>query len=386
MSFTGVFEHPGVHVPSGGLTLLACDPKTGCGLIQLDRDFPNALLYGETYGYRSGLNASMLGHLESKVMRILKLVDIGPSDFVIDIGANDGSSLSFYPNNGVTRVAVDPLCNKFVQYYPEDVVRVADFFTSASVAEVLGPSKAKVITSFSMLYDLPEPMDFVRDVANSLELDGIWVSEQSYAPLMVERRSFDTICHEHLEYYTLHSLEWMLSRSGLKIIDVELNEINGGSLSFVAARNDSPKQPLDSVNALRLQENENGFNSLRALENFAREVLLARDSLRDFVREANLRGKRIAALGASTKGNVILQYCGLTSEDVVVIGDVNPEKWGKVTPGSGIPIVDEELVLAEDYDFLLVLPWHFRRFFEEKWANSGRVLVFPLPDVEIVQL
>ena len=386
LSFTGIFESPGVPVPSGKLALVGCDPKSGCGLIQLDRDFPNELLYGDTYGYRSGLNPSMLSHLESKVMKIMKLVEIGPKDFVIDIGANDGSSLGFYPNNGMTKVAVDPLCEKFIEHYPEDVVRVADFFTSANVDPILGSSKAKVITSFSMLYDLPEPMGFIADIAKSLDIDGIWVSEQSYAPLMVQRRSYDTICHEHLEYYTLHTLEWMLSRSGLKVVDVELNEVNGGSLSFVAALHNSPIEPLESVNALKLKEIEQGYNSLRPFEEFAREVLSARDSLKNFVLEARRSGKKIAALGASTKGNVILQYCGLTTEDILVIGDVNPEKWGKVTPGSNIPIVDEKLVLKEDYDFLLVLPWHFRNFFERKLRNSGRVLVFPLPDVETVQL
>ncbi len=386
MSFTGVFEFPGVSVPSGELAIIGCNPSSGCGLIQLDRDFPKELLYGETYGYRSGLNPSMLNHLKSKVTRILELVKIGSGDFVIDIGANDGSSLGFYPNNGITKVAVDPLCNKFIEHYPEEVVRVADFFTSSSVAGVLGSSKAKVITSFSMLYDLPEPMVFIRDIADHLDVDGIWVSEQSYAPLMVQRKSFDTICHEHLEYYTLHSLEWMLSRSGLKIIDVELNEVNGGSLSFVAAKDDSPFVPLESVKALKLQEVEHGFNSIDPFKEFAREVLLARDSLIDFVHKAKLSGKKIAALGASTKGNVILQYCGLNPEDVSVIGDVNPDKWGKVTPGSGIPIVNEELVLATNYDFLLILPWHFRSFFEQKLRNSGKVLVFPLPIVEEVKL
>jgi NDP-4-keto-2,6-dideoxyhexose 3-C-methyltransferase len=386
LSFTGIFESPGVPVPSGELALVGCDPKSGCGLIQLDRDFPNELLYGETYGYRSGLNPSMLSHLESKVMKIMDLVEIGPKDFVIDIGANDGSSLGFYPNNGMTKVAVDPLCEKFIEHYPEDIVRVVDFFTSANVDPILGSSKAKVITSFSMLYDLPEPMGFIADIAKSLDLNGIWVSEQSYAPLMVQRRSYDTICHEHLEYYTLHTLEWMLSRSGLKVVDVELNEVNGGSLSFVAALHNSPIEPLESVNALKLKEIEQGYNSLRPFEEFAQDVLSARDSLKNFVHEARRSGKKIAALGASTKGNVILQYCGLTTEDILVIGDVNPEKWGKVTPGSNIPIVDEELVLKEDYDFLLVLPWHFRKFFERKLRNSGRVLVFPLPGVETVQL
>lgn len=386
LSFTGVFEFPGVHVPSGELALVGCNPESGCGLIQLDRDFPKELLYGETYGYRSGLNRSMLSHLESKVKRILEIVDIGPKDVVIDIGANDGSTLGFYPNNGMTKIAVDPLCNKFKEHYPREVLRVENFFTRASVDQVLGTSKAKVITSFSMLYDLQDPLEFIQDVAATLEIDGIWVSEQSYAPLMVKRRSYDTICHEHLEYYTFHALEWMLSRSGLKVIDVELNDVNGGSLSFVAARSDSPRAQLETVKALKTQEENEGFNSLQPFEEFAREVLSARDSLRDFVRESKLNGKSIAALGASTKGNVILQFCDFTSKDILVIGDVNPDKWGKETPGSAIPIMEEELVLETDYDFLLVLPWHFRQFFEQKLLNSGKKLVFPLPVVDIVQL
>jgi NDP-4-keto-2,6-dideoxyhexose 3-C-methyltransferase len=386
LSFTGIFELPGVQVPSGELALVGCNPKSGCGLIQLDRDFPKELLYGETYGYRSGLNPSMLSHLESKVERILEIVDIGPKDVVIDIGANDGSTLGFYPNNGMTKVAVDPLCNKFIEYYPREVLRVDNFFTRANVAQALGTSKAKVVTSFSMLYDLPDPLEFIQDVAATLEIDGIWVSEQSYAPLMVKRRSYDTICHEHLEYYTLHTLEWMLSRSGLKLIDVELNDVNGGSLSFVAARSDSTMEQLGSVKALKMQEENEGFNSLKPFEKFAREVLSARDSLKDFVRESKLNGKRIAALGASTKGNVILQFCNFTSRDILVIGDVNPDKWGKETPGSAIPIMEEERVLETDYDFLLVLPWHFRQFFEQKLSNSGKTLVFPLPVVDIVQL
>jgi hypothetical protein len=214
--------------------------------------------------------------------------------------------------------------------------------------------------------------------------DGIWVFEQSYMPTMLEKRSYDTVCHEHLEFYALRQIRWMAERAGLEIVDVELNDVNGGSFSVTAARAGSGRAAHPSVGELLRREGEAGLGGPEPYRAFARATADARRELLAFLSDARARGKTVAALGASTKGNVILQYCGITEREIAGIGEVNPDKFGCFTLGGEIPIVPEEELLARNPDYLVVLPWHFRSFFESSPRYAGRNLVFPLPRLEVV--
>lgn len=384
---TGVFpkDKASRGLTQGPLRLVKCHGVDACGLLQLDHSYDLGEMYGDNYGYRSGLNRQMVTHLHAKIARIQEMTDIAAGDLVIDIGANDGTSLGAYRED-LLLVGVDPTGAKFRQYYKKHVQLIPDFFSAKLVSDAFPGRKAKVITSFSMLYDLERPLAFASDIARILDpTDGIWVFEQSYMPLMLDRLAFDTICHEHLEYYGLKQIMWMLDRVGLKVVDVELNDVNGGSFSVVAAsRKSNRRVETDKIAALLKDEQTKGLDELHPYEHFDQQIKKICGELIRLVRTAKAAGKKVGALGASTKGNVLLQYCGFTDQDIEVVGEVNPDKFGAYTPGTGIPIGDEKAVLARRYDYLIVLPWHFKEFFLQNKAFTGQHLLFPLPKMEVI--
>lgn len=373
------------EVTRGPLRLLKCHGGDEvCGLLQLGHSYDLSEMYGDNYGYRSGLNPSMVRHLQSKVKRICAQVHLSDGDLVVDVGSNDGTTLAAYSHN-LKLIGIDPTGEKFREYYQTHIELIADFFSAEIVRRACPNQKAKVITSFSMFYDLESPVDFAKEIAAILDPDeGIWVFEQSYMPLMLERTAYDTICHEHLEFYALKQIVWIADKAGLKVIDVELNDVNGGSFSVSAAHKESKWSDVSGVVANLLEKEEKaGLSSLEPYKAFFNRIVESKESLQAFISKAKLEGKRICALGASTKGNVLLQYCGITSNDINAIGDVNPDKFGALTPGTWIPIEEEMKVLNSNPDYLLVLPWHFRDFFLQDPKFKSRNLVFPLPILEI---
>ncbi len=385
---TGVFpkKRNGERLTKGPLQVVKCHSETDdvCGLLQLRHSYDPDEMYGENYGYRSGLNSSMVAHLHGKIRGIIDRIELNDGDLVIDIGSNDATTLSAYPSH-LTLVGVDPVGRKFQRYYPPHVALIPELFNANLVAARFPGKKAKVITSFSMMYDLEDPPGFAREIAGLLDSDGIWVFEQSYMPLMLERMAFDTICHEHIEYYGLKQIEWMLERAELEIVDVEFNDVNGGSFSVVAALKNADRRAADSVSTALRREVELGVDALSTYAGFRTDIEKTCAALKDFLAQAKRNGKRVCGIGASTKGNVLLQYCDLSSIDVEMIGEINPDKFGSVTPGTWIPIEDEAKVLASKPDYLLVLPWHFRDNFLDNPAYAGQQLVFPLPSLEIVR-
>lgn len=384
---TGVFpREKGADVTRGPLHLVKCTGEGDdvCGLLQLEHSYDLGEMYGENYGYRSGLNASMVAHLHNKVWRIMGLVELRDGDLVIDIGSNDSTTLQAYPSQGLSLVGVDPTGVKFHSYYPPHVQLIPDFFSSRLVEACFPGKKAKVVTSFSMFYDLEDPMEFMRQVFDVLADKGVWVFEQSYMPTMLDTNSYDTVCHEHLEFYALRQIKWMADRVGFKIVDVEFNDVNGGSFSITVSKANGDTSVLPAVQTILDDERARGLDTLQPFREFSDRVEASRKELLAFLAEARTQGKRVAVLGASTKGNVLLQYCAVTMADVECVGEVNAEKFGCFTPGTWLPIVDENDLLTKEPDYLLVLPWHFRKFFiaNRKWKTNR--LVFPLPRLEVV--
>ncbi len=384
---TGVFPRQrSAQVTVGPLRLVKCvGREEACGLLQMEHSYDLGEMYGENYGYRSGLNASMVKHLQAKVDRIRSMVTLNSGDLVVDIGSNDSTTLQAYPKD-LDLVGVDPTGVKFHQYYPPHIKLVSDFFGAALIQARYPGRKAKVVTSFSMFYDLEAPMDFMRQVHEVLADDGIWVFEQSYMPTMLATNSYDTVCHEHLEFYALKQIQWMADRVGFRILDVEFNDVNGGSFSITVAKKLGGEVVIPSVQKILDDERAQGLDTLVPYQQFVERVEQTRKSLLEFIDRAKTEGKTVAALGASTKGNVLLQYCGLTDKDIQFVGEVNPDKFGAYTPGSCIPIISEDELLSKNIDYLLVLPWHFRAFFESSAKLSGATLVFPLPSLTLRQL
>ncbi len=383
---TGVFpKSKDDKVTVGPLKLVKCYGDNACGLVQMEHSYDLGEMYGDNYGYRSGLNASMVAHLKAKVERILSKNQINPGDLVIDIGSNDSTTLQAYPNINLNLVGIDPTGKKFKSFYPSHIKLIPDFFSSNLVKQSFPNQKAKIVTSFSMFYDLEDPLGFMKEIYEILHEEGIWVFEQSYMPTMLETNSYDTVCHEHLEFYTLKQIQWMANKIGFKIIDVEFNDINGGSFSVTVMKANSDKTIISEIQKILDDETKMGLDSLKPFVEFEERVKQTKIQLLKFISEAKSNGKTIAALGASTKGNVLLQYCGITNDEILCVGEVNIEKFGCFTPGSWLPIISEDDLLSQNPDYLIVLPWHFKSFFvkQEKFKNT--TLVFPLPSLELVR-
>lgn len=389
---TGVFPRDRKQILTcGPLELVkCCEDKKGhyCGLVQLRHSYDFAELYGENYGYRSSLNKSMVEHLQNKVKRITELIDLSKGDLVVDIGSNDGTLLKGYPDKKYLLVGIDPTGNKFKEYYPKHIHFIPDFFSAESLRRHFGSKKAKVVTSIAMFYDLESPIDFMRQVYEILDDEGIWVFEQSYLPAMLEMNAYDTICHEHLEYYCLKQIKWVTDRVGFKIINIELNSVNGGSFAVTVAKSHSSYTQDTRVDKILHEEKCKGLSNLKSYAEFTKRIFKHRDELVRFIRHIKSKNKTLLGYGASTKGNVILQFCKLSEKDIPFIAEVNKDKFGCFTPGTLIPIISEEEARKMKPDYFMVLPWHFKENIinkEKEFLKSGGKLFFPLPSLEIVR-
>lgn len=385
-ALTGVFPKTAdQQVTVGPLELVWCPDS---GLLQLRHSYEPSEMYGDNYGYRSGLNQSMVSHLTDKVAYLERLVPLQAGDVVVDIGSNDCTTLKAYQAKDIRRIGIDPTGKKFLQYYPAEVTLVADFF-SADAYRSVESRPARIVSSIAMFYDLESPVDFARQIESILADDGVWHFEQSYMPSMLRTNSYDTICHEHLEYYSLGAVKTILERANLRLVDVTMNAVNGGSFAVTAAKasNQSIHSNQAVINWLLEQEQRMGLSTPKPYRDFEERVFRHRDDLTRLIRSLNADGKKILGYGASTKGNVLLQFCGLTAADIPAIAEVNPEKYGCVTPGSHIPIVSEADAKAMKPDYFLVLPWHFKDGIvrrEKEYLASGGKFIFPFPEIEII--
>lgn len=378
-------------VPAVPLELVKCSEPAGCGLLQLRHSTDPGLMYGEGYGYYSGIAEFMINHLSGKADSLSKMAGLQSGDLVVDIGSNDGTLLKAYPAEGPKApqlVGIDPSGEYFRESYPPHVRLIPEFFSREVFIQRYGTRKAKIVTSLAMFYDLDRPMTFMRDVHDILADDGVWMIEQSYMPSMLEATAYDIICHEHLEYYSLRQIEWMAERVGLRVLRAELLPVWGGSLCAVLAKQSAPYQVDEAGLArIRAREAELGLDTMKPYKEFADRAGRYRDELLAFLATSRKEGKLTLGYGASTKGNVLLQYCGLGEEDLPCIGEMNPGKHGAFTPGTGIPIVSQEEAKARRPDQLLVLPWIHRDGFvqrERDFVAGGGKLVFPMPELSIV--
>jgi hypothetical protein len=327
-------------------------------------------------------------HLTNKVKYLERLVKPSAGDVVLDIGSNDCTTLKAYESKGLTRIGIDPTGKKFASYYPAEVKLVPEFFSAKAYRSVTD-KPARIITSIAMFYDLDDPVAFAKQIEEVLADDGVWHFEQSYMPSMLRLNSYDTICHEHLEYYSLGVVQKILAAAGLKVVDVIMNNINGGSFAVTATKLADKTRPVNRavVEWMLQQEERMGINTPKPYREFEERVYRHREDLVRLVRSLVADGKTVLGYGASTKGNVVLQFCGFTAADIPAIAEVNPEKYGRVTPGTHIPIVSEADAKKMNPDYFLVLPWHFKdgilRREKEYLSNGGR-FIFPFPEIEII--
>ena len=289
---TGVFPSSKETIITKGPLELVWSAKSQ--LLQLNYSFDLNEMYGKNYGYRSGLNKSMVKHLTDKINGLERKVGLKSGDFVIDIGSNDATSLKSYGTYGIKKLGVDPTGEKFRDFYTDGIDLIPDFFPSPEVVSILRGSKVKIVTSIAMFYDLEDPIFFAQSIADVLDKNGILHFEQSYMPSMLRLNSYDTICHEHIEFYTLSNIKYILDRAGLKIIDVQMNGINGGSFAVTAALRDTSLKANDVlINWLLEQELKMGFDTPKPFRDFEDRVYKHRESMKTLIDSLNSDNKTI---------------------------------------------------------------------------------------------
>lgn len=384
-ALTGRFPGPNEpDPPMAPLELVRCGD---CGLVQLRHSVAVNEMFGDGYGYKSGTNITMRNHLGQLALNVSKVAGLTTGDVVLDIGCNDGTLLTSYAISGLTRLGIDPIAENFRDEYREDLNVASGYFTAEVFASLLPNKKASAITSISMFYDLERPAQFVADIAGALAAEGIWILEQSYLPAMLDKNSFDTICHEHLEYYALAQIDRLVGEAGLRVFDVQLNDINGGSFQVWVCHSSASYAVSSRVELMRQQEAQLNLLSDEPFAKFRQTVDALKLQVKEFVSSETAKGKKFYVYGASTKGNVLLQNFGLDHSLLSGCADRNPTKWGRRTPGTSIPIVSEEDARLKA-DYFLVLPWHFRDEFvqrEARFIADGGALIFPLPTFEVVR-
>lgn len=368
--------------PRVPLELLLC--RT-CGLVQLRHTTPGEWLY-RNYWYKSGVSATMRVALADVAAKATRFAGLDHGDGVLDIGCNDGTLLRSYRTEGIRRTGFEPAANLI----PEAAVAtgriVNDFFT----AQPLLGERFHIITSIAMFYDLEDPNAFVADVASVLIQEGVWIIEMHYLPQILARNAFDAICHEHLEYYSLATLEPLLERHGLIVADAEINSANGGSLRVYVVHRGAPAASVPArrarVEALRIRERSAQLSCLRTYKEFGERVLRIRQRVYQFIQSERERGLEVSAYGASTKGNTLLQVFELDHRLIHSAAERNPGKWGKYTVGTWIPVVSEDQARLHANDFL-ILPWHFLGEIhtrERDFLARGGKLIVPLPTPYII--
>jgi SAM-dependent methyltransferase len=389
----GSFVKPGKEMPPTrkiSTSLVRCNPaidEKACGLLQMEYTIPPEILYS-AYWYRSGTNHTMRNHLKGIAQEAMEMRNVHESATVLDIGCNDGTLLGFYPQS-FTKFGVDP--SDVAQEITAPVTVIQDIFPSGELIKKLEGRTFDIITSIAMFYDLEDPIGFTRSIKSILAPDGIWIFEMSYMPSMLKMTSYDTICHEHIEYYSLAVIEYMLKQAGMKVVNVSQNNINGGSLRCHATHTDSFSYKKDAfqnnIKAMRQEEFDLELDTDKPYRHFQDRINVHKEELNALLKRLKKEGKKIHIYGASTKGNTILQWCGIDHRIIECAAERNPDKYGALTLGTDIPIVSEADSRAMNPDFYLVLPWHFKEEFlerERETLERGIGLIFPLPTIEII--
>ncbi len=389
----GSFVKPGKELPPMRkipTVLVRCDPtqdERACGLLQMLHSVPPSILYS-AYWYRSGTNQTMRDHLKEIAEEAADRVGKKNAS-VLDIGCNDGTLLHAYPK-GFVKYGIDP--SDVAVEVKGDIKVIQDIFPSEALTKECKNKKFDIITSIAMFYDLEDPVSFVRNIKNALSPEGIWIFEMSYMPSMLRQNSYDTICHEHLEYYSLAVIETILKRADMGMIQVGLNDVNGGSMRCYATHTTNFKFKkrafLQALESLRQEEFDLELDTDKPYRNFQERINVHREELTSLIKKLKRDGKTIHLYGASTKGNTILQWCQIDHGMISYAADRNPDKHGAKTLGTDIPIISEAASRAMKPDYYLVLPWHFKKEFlarEKKSLDKGIGMIFPLPTIAVVK-
>jgi len=384
LAFSGKFANSKrKNIKKGLVRLVKCK---ACSLVQLDRNFNSKFLYGKDYGYRTGINSTMTNHVRDVAKKASKFVNLKNNDAVLDIASNDGTLLNSY-NDNVIKVGIDPILNKYKHEYKKINFKIPNFFSENSVKKT-GIKKFKIITALSVFYDLKNPNNFIRDIKKLLHTDGVFILEHADLLLILKKNVFDTICHEHLEYYSTKTINFILSKYELEICDHKYNDVNGGSSQYyIVHKNSKFKIRKSKIQKILNLEKKNKLEESLTYRKFYRKIFDIKINLLLILKKIKKQNKNIHGYGASTKGNILLQFFGISKKYLDFISDRNIAKKNFFTPGTKIKILTEKESRDLKPDYYLVLPWHFKKEIlkrEKNIRNKGTKFIFPLPKIKIV--
>jgi len=387
LAFSGKFsKNKKENIAKDFINLIICK---NCKLVQLDRNFNPKYLYGKDYGYRSGINKTMTVHLQNTAKKLQKLTHLKSGDCVVDIASNDGTLLKGYKKY-VVAVGIDPIINKYKKFYEKKHYKINNFFSADAFLKINLKKKAKVITALSVFYDLRDPNKFLKDISKIIvKENGLFLLEHADLYSIIKYNLFDTLCHEHLEYYSTEVILSMVKKNNLKIIDIERNNINGGSTRFYIAHEESSYiSKKNKIKNFLIQERRLNLKNVITYKKFFLKIKKLKKKLKSILFKISKAKKIIHGYGASTKGNILLQFYGINNKIIKFISDRNLEKNGKFTPGTKIKIISEQESRILMPDYYLVLPWHFRNEIlirESKLLKKKTNFIFPLPLIEITK-
>jgi len=372
------------------LDLIICE---NCKLVQLKHNAPPESMWNEQYWYKSGISSTIKEDLKDIVNNSEKIANPKEEEIVIDIGCNDGTLLSFYKNENLKKVGFEPSKNVAKDAREKGFHVINNFFNYEDYKKDFGDKKAKIITAISMFYDLEDPNKFMEDIVSCLDKDGLFIIQQNYLLTMLINNAFDNICHEHREYYSLFSLNHLLEKYNLEVFDIVQNGINGGSIrTYIRFKGsdkiNEPEGSKERLEGIKKKEKEMQLDTLKPYLEFASRINKIKENLLNFIKKEKENGRKICVYGASTRGNVILQYFNLDENLIFCVADKNPDKWDKKTVGSLIPIVSPKELRKIDPDYLLVMVWHFFEEIknqEKEYFEKGGKFIVPLPNFKVVQ-
>ena len=387
IAMTGKFFNKNTKLKKYNLNLVMCRK---CKLVQLRNRFNLKYLFNQDYGYSSSLNTSMAKHIGGVVKSAVKTANLKKKDVVLDIASNDGTLLNFYsPKLNLIKIGIDPILNKFKKNYSKIDHAVPAFFNATEYFKIIN-KKAKIVTALSVFYDSPNPNKFLSDIKSVLDKNGVFVLEQSDLALMLKNMSIDTICHEHLSYYSMKVLNSMMRMNKLKIFKHEYNDTNGGSSRFYITHIENNKYKISSIFKRRLENEKTYFlQNKKTFLNFYNRVEKNKDKIITLLKKIKLQGKTVHGFGASTKGNTILQHFKIDSKFLDCIAEVNPDKYNKYTPGTNIKIISEKKSLNMQPDYYFVLPWHFKKNILDRFYKNKKfkgIFIFPFPTVTLINM
>jgi hypothetical protein len=384
LSYTGKFPNDlKKNIEKTEVTLVICK---NCSLVQLGHNYNLKFLYNQDYGYRTGINSTMVTHMRKIQKNLCGLVKIKSGDYVLDIASNDGTLLNLY-NKKIIKTGIDPLIKKYKNFYKNIEYKIPSFFSSNSIKKYKIIRKFKIITALSVFYDIEDPNKFLQDVNSILDDNGVFLLEHADLFSIVKNKMFDTICHEHITYYSTKVILKILNKNNLRVFNIKRNSINGGSVQyFICKKNSKFKNKIKIIKQTLKEENRLKLDSFETYKEFIKSVNIIKKKLLIFLNNLKLSKKIIHGYGASTKGNVLLQFFGISRKHINVIADRNPNKYNLFTPGTKIQIISEMLSRLKKPDYYLVLPWHFKNEIlnrEKKIIKEGTKFIFPLPKIKI---